>query len=109
MASLSRLWAKYPWKMSGNRVRTSNRMAAAGMIRPAGSRLRGRRFRRRGGGRLRGRLLGLQLLELLHVLLEQHLDVLGRLGPDALPVLRSEERRVGKEGRTRVGGDRWRE
>src|SRR4051794_29706422 len=79
MASLSRLWAKYPWNRSGNRVRTSNRIAAAGMLR-----LRG------GGGRrggLRGGRLGFQLLELLHVLLQDRRDVLGRLRPDALPVL----------------------
>src|SRR5262249_17528183 len=47
----------------------------------------------RGVGRLRGllgslgRLLGLDLLPLLHVLLEDRLAVLGRLRPDALPVL----------------------
>src|SRR5881397_1637319 len=94
MASLSRLWVKYPWKRSGKRVRTSNRMVRAGLLAssatvptPLPARLRLRRGRPILRRRLLGRGLGLQLLELRHVLLEEHLHRLGRLGPDAQPVL----------------------
>src|SRR5437764_3379183 len=77
MASLSRLWVKYPANSSGNRVSTSKRNAPDDM-----GPLRGRRRLRRGLGRFR--FLG---LELGHVLLEEHLALLRRQGVDALPVL----------------------
>src|SRR5262245_34426154 len=79
MASFRRLWARYPWKRSGNRVTTSNRIAAAGAGTFGPLALRG-------AGGLCG-LRGLGLLELLHVLLEQHCALLARLRPNALPVL----------------------
>src|SRR5437763_7309423 len=77
MASLRRLWVRYPENISGNRVSTSKRNAPDNM-----GPLRGRRRLRRGLGRLR--FLG---LELGHVLLEEHLALLRGQGADALPVL----------------------
>src|SRR5580704_8193429 len=68
MASLSRLWVKYPENISGNRVSTSKRTS-----------------RRWGWGR-RGRL-GFLRLVLGHVLLEEGLASLRRQRADALPVL----------------------
>src|SRR5262249_13949480 len=66
MASLRMLWLKYPWKISGNRVRTSKRM------------LRCRRCLCLRGCRL--------LLELCHVFLQEHRDAFRRLSPNAEPV-----------------------
>src|SRR5437588_9581048 len=78
MASLSRLWVRYPENISGNRVSTSKRNAPDDMGRL-------RRGRRLGRGR-RGRF-GLLGLELGHVLAEQDLALFRRQGADALPVL----------------------
>src|SRR5262245_41209671 len=71
IASLSRLWVRYPEKISGNKVSTSNRMAGY----------------RGSGRRRRGRFFGLPLLGFLHVLLQERRHPFRRQGADALPIL----------------------